>query len=141
MSDLEVTSGLVIPARELEFAYSRSSGPGGQNVQKVETRVQLRWRLFASEACTRAQKAAIATAAGRRMTTAGDLILTCQMHRERERNRRELRARLRRLIRHALQPRKKRVRTNPPRAAKERRLREKRQRSQRKRDRRPPAGD
>ena len=137
-SDLEIRPGLVIPGRELRFSYSRSSGPGGQNVQKVETRVQLRFALMTSEVLGDKQKARIAALAGRRMTAEGELIMACEIYRERERNRVELRARLRRLILQALRPRKKRVATKPTRASRERRLQEKQRRSHRKQERRRP---
>ncbi len=138
MDDLEIGPGLVLPKGEIRFHYSRSSGPGGQNVNKVETRVQLRFALARSAVLTERQKSRITEAAGRRMTSEGDLLLSCDMHRERERNRQELYARLRRLILVALTPKKRRVKTRPTRGSNERRLREKRRRAEHKQQRRRP---
>ena len=141
MSDLEIKPGMVIPARELQFAYSRSGGPGGQNVNKVETRVQLRFDLEASLVFNAGQKRRIAEAAGRRMTSEGQLLMSCDSYRERERNRAELLARFRRLVLSAIAPKKARKATKPTQGSKRRRLEGKKRRSAIKSSRRRPGAD
>jgi ribosome-associated protein len=139
--DLEVLPGVVVPARELRFSFSRSGGPGGQNVNKVETRVQLRFAPAASSAFDERQRQRLLRLLAPRLTRDGELVLACDVHRERERNRAEVRGRLRLLLAQALTPPKKRVKTRPTRASKERRLEAKRRGSERKRARRAADGE
>lgn len=141
MADLEIRAGLVIPERELRYSYSRASGPGGQNVNKLETRVQLWFSLMQSEVFSDAEKARIARAAGRRMTAEGELLMACDQHRHRERNRDELLQRLRRLILQALQKQKKRIKTKPTKGSQRRRVEGKRRRAQHKANRQRPIRD
>ncbi len=136
--DLVIFDDLTIPGDELDFVFSRASGPGGQHVNKVETRVQLRFRLFASRVLDDAQKDRIAKAAGRRLTADGEVLMTCGRHRERSRNRDEVRERLRAFIVEVLTPQKTRRETKPTRAAKKRRLDAKQRRGAIKQDRRRP---
>lgn len=126
-----------IPEDELRFTFSRSSGKGGQNVNKVETRVTLTWEFHDSRALTDAQKQRIAASSilARRIQD-GAIVL----HEDRERrqgdNRRLAIEKLHDLLDRALTPRKRRIPTRPPRKAAERRLETKEKRSKKKESRR-----
>ena len=113
LRDLEVRPGLVIPGIELQESASRSSGPGGQNVNKTSTRVTLRWDVGASESLTEAQRHRIFERLASRLTLAGELLVHAQAHRTRPRNRELARARLAELVRDALRVQRKRVSTKP----------------------------
>ncbi len=121
--DLEVRPGLVIPGSELQESASRSSGPGGQNVNKTSTRVTLRWAVGACERLTAAQRRRIFERLATRITLGGDLLVHAQAHRTRPRNRELARARLAELVRDALRVQRRRVATKPT-ASSRRRLRE-----------------
>jgi ribosome-associated protein len=125
-----------VPEGELRFAFARSAGPGGQNVNKVETKVELRWDVQATAALDAGQRARLLAVAGRRVTSAGELILTSQRYRDRARNSADCRAKLRALLAAIAEPPRQRRRTRPSRASVERRLRAKRVRSETKRRRR-----
>lgn len=111
----------MIPDDELVERFVRASGPGGQNVNKVSSAVELRFDVAASRALGPSVKARLAVLAGRRMTHDGVLVLFADEHRTQERNRAAARARLMALIERALVPPRARRVTRPPRAAKERR--------------------
>ncbi|MDH3202570.1 MAG: alternative ribosome rescue aminoacyl-tRNA hydrolase ArfB [Myxococcales bacterium] len=133
--DLVVDERVTIPGSDLSWSASRSSGPGGQNVNKVATKVTLRFDLRGTDALSRAQKSRLRKLAGRRLDAAGGVLVSAQVERSQRQNLARAREGLRRLILKALPTPKRRVATKPTRAAKRRRLEDKRQRSQRKRSR------
>ncbi len=122
-----------VPLHEVAFRTSRSSGPGGQNVNKVETRVEARWSVRATNALGGEQKARVLAALGRRVTPDGLLRVTCQRFRSQARNREGALARLRELVARALTPRVPRRKTAIPERARRERLEEKKRRAATKR--------
>jgi ribosome-associated protein len=119
---LLIRSGLEIPDGDLDVAVMRSSGPGGQNVNKVASAVQLRFALARNTTLREDVKARLRTLAGQRVTDAGELLIVARESRSQEQNRRLAEERLLDLIRRALIVPKKRHATKPTRASKERRL-------------------
>ena len=130
-----------IPVSELRFAFARSGGPGGQNVNKVETKVEVRFSPRTSSALTPEQVARLERRLASRLTNDGELIVTSETTRYRERNREDALARLAELIANALKIPKKRRPTRPTRASRERRITGKKQRGDVKKMRRPPKGE
>lgn len=139
--DIEVRPGLVIPRSEWSEHATRSSGPGGQNVNKVSSRVTLRWHFADSAALTAAQRARIREALPGRVTRDGELLVHAQRHRSRSRNAVLARERLAELVREALAPRRSRRPTRPTRASKQRTRSAKEHRAQLKRARAPVRPD
>ena len=138
---LRVAAGVEIPDSELSLSFVRSSGPGGQNVNKVATAVQLRFDLERSAVLTDGVKARLKALSGRRLTADGTLLIIARNHRTQEHNRREAHERLTDLIRRALTAPKPRHATKPTRAARERRLEHKTRQRRTKRLRARPALD
>jgi ribosome-associated protein len=133
--------GLFIPESELSERFIRSSGPGGQNVNKVASAVQLSFDVRASPSLPEPVRAALLALAGHRLSGDGVLTITARGFREQERNRAEARARLKELILKAATPQKARRPTRVPKAAKTRRLEAKKHRAGRKRERSRPYTD
>jgi ribosome-associated protein len=132
---LERAQSIVIPGGELEELASRSSGPGGQHVNKVSSRVTLRWNALVSEALTAEHLERVKRALRSRLTRSGLLVVHAQRHRSRTRNRELARERLAELLGDALAERRPRRATRPSRASTKRASDAKRQRSTLKRTR------
>ena len=130
-SDLiQLAPRVTVAASAMRLQYSRSGGPGGQNVNKVNTRVQLWVPLSAIAGLTEAALHRLKSLAGSRLTIAGELHITAETERTQERNRQAVLDRLRELILTAVKEPKRRKKTKPSRGARERRLKGKRQRSE-----------
>jgi ribosome-associated protein len=119
---LKIAPDVEIPESDLSVSFIRSAGPGGQNVNKVATAVQLRFALDANETLRADVKARLRALAGKRVTEAGELLIVSRESRSQEQNRRNAEERLVDLVRRALIAPKKRRATKPTRASKERRL-------------------
>lgn len=131
-----VSPRVTIPDADLHVAFIRASGPGGQNVNKVASAVQLRFDLAGTHALDPAVKARLAALAGQRLTDDGHVLIVARTQRSQEQNRREAESRLAALVRAALVEPTERRATRPTRASKERRLESKRRTQRTKRLRR-----
>lgn len=138
---LVIADGIEIPEEELQSEYSRSGGPGGQHVNKTETRVVLRFALAKTTSIPEPDKGRMMLRLATRLTKAGELLVACDKHRVRSDNEREARERLAALLAKAREVPKARVKTRPSRGAKERRLADKRREGGKKQTRRSPQGD
>ncbi len=142
---LTIRPGFVIPEGELHFSYARSSGPGGQHVNKTSTKVRLKWRPSTSAAVqgglAPAERARLLSRARKHQAEDGAVQVVSDATRSRETNREACRKRLKERIRTWLRKPKKRIPTRPTRASKERRLQEKKRKSHLKKDRRDPHGE
>jgi ribosome-associated protein len=127
---LQVTAALTIDEAELQERFVRASGPGGQNVNKVATAVELRFDAAGSPSIAAPVLARLRTLAGSRMTADGVLVIDARAFRTQAQNREDARVRLADLIRRALVAPKRRRRTKPTAASKQRRLTTKRRRSE-----------
>lgn len=136
-NSLYVTPFLHIPLAELEFRFSRSSGPGGQHVNRSETRVELLFDVARSASLSELQRERLLEKLGHLIDQHGVLHLTASESRSQHQNREIVLTRLQKLLQAALRPKKHRRPTRPSRAARERRLENKRRRSQKKQTRRP----
>lgn len=135
---IRVTPRISIDEDEIHWSFARSSGPGGQHVNKTATAVQLRFDVSASENLPPAVKRRLAKLAGNRMTQDGELLIEARRRRSQSRNREDALDRLLELIRKAAAPPKKRKKTRPTAASRQRRLDAKKRRGNLKKLRRPP---
>lgn len=137
-SDVRVTAALVIPAAELSWRFSRSSGPGGQGVNTADSRVELMWDAAASAVLSAVQRERVLDRLGARLVD-GVLTIAASEHRNQLRNRDAARARLAALVAEAVRPpAPPRRATKPTRGSKERRLQAKQRRTDVKKMRRRP---
>jgi ribosome-associated protein len=138
---LWLTPATGIPVSELSFRFSRSSGPGGQHVNRTETRVELLFDLASSPSLSENQRTRALQNLAPYLDKRGVLHLVSQSSRSQRRNREEVVERFRTLMRDALKTPKKRRATQPSRTARERRLQEKKRRAETKRSRREVCPD
>jgi ribosome-associated protein len=129
MRMIRIADGISIHERELEEHFVRASGPGGQNVNKLATAVQLRFDVRRSPNLPEDVRARLERLAGRRLTREGILVITAQRHRTQERNRQDARERLITLVQRAAAAPRVRRATRPTAASRERRLATKKHRS------------
>lgn len=127
-TEVVVNENVHIPLTELQFQFARSSGKGGQNVNKVETKVELSFNLRNSRCFTDAQRSLLQERLSTRLDTKGVLHIVVQESRSQWRNRELAIVRLVEVLRTALKPKRKRIRTKVPAASKEKRLMEKKRR-------------
>jgi ribosome-associated protein len=132
---LQITPAIVVPDEEFEWKFIRASGPGGQNVNKVASAVQLRFLLPANTSLSGAVKQRLRRLAGQRLNDDGSILIAARSERSQEQNRREALGRLESLIREALVEPKIRKKTRPTRASKERRIESKKLRGSTKQQR------
>jgi len=135
-NSLYVTPRIAIPEDELEERFIRSSGPGGQNVNKVASAVQLRFDVRRSPSLTELARSVLLLGGG--LTRDGVLVITAQRFREQEKNRADARARLVEILRRAATPKKPRRATKVPKASRQNRLENKKRRAEIKRGRSRP---
>jgi ribosome-associated protein len=139
--DVAIAPGWVIPGSDLEVSFARSSGPGGQNVNKVETKVELRFRLAGTRALNAGQKRRLAAAFPAHVTRAGDFVLVSDRHRSQRRNQVDATERLCEMLQSIRWPPKPRIATKSTAASKRRRVESKRKRADVKRQRRTSDAD
>jgi len=138
---LRITDDIALAEWELTESFTRSSGPGGQNVNKVSTRVTLRWSVAESRVLSDGQRARLLSRLEARLTRTGELVVHADRTRSQASNREDARARLAEIVRAALHVPKRRRPTKPTKGSQRRRLSEKKRRSDTKRQRRRPPDD
>ena len=136
MSDIVISPRLTIPAGELSLAFARSGGSGGQNVNKVSSKVELRWNPGESEALGDDDRRWLLSKLANRLTQDGTLIVVSQLTRDQIKNRQDAASKLALIVRTALERPKNRRPTKPSKGAKRRRVEGKRHRAEIKRNRR-----
>lgn len=141
MGTIRINRSVAVDEAEIEVAFSRSGGPGGQHVNTSSTKVELRWDLGATRALTDEQKELVRDRLANRLTGDGVLVLQSSEHRSQTRNREAVVARFATLLAEALRVQASRRPTKPTRAARRRRLETKRKRSETKSLRRTPPPD
>jgi ribosome-associated protein len=136
---IQINRDLAIPLDEIQFRFSRSGGPGGQNVNRTATRVELLFDVASSPSLSEAQRQRLQERLSGQVDSTGTLRLVSQDTPSQWRNRQEVLERFRALLAGALRPRRRRIATRPSRAARQARLAAKKRRSETKRRRRPPS--
>ena len=135
---LTITDDLRLPLSELSFSFSRSSGPGGQNVNKVNSKATLRWNARRSTSLPEGVRQRFLARYGRRLTVEGEILVVSQRYRDQGRNVGDCLAKLREMIQSVATPPTPRKPSRPTRGSRVRRLANKRVQSQRKAGRRTP---
>lgn len=130
-----------VPESEIQLDFVRSSGPGGQNVNKVSSKAQLRWNVGGSHVFNDEQKAAIRVRAGKNLNTQDEIVLSAESERSQSQNKEAVIRRLQELVRVALAPKKKRKPTEVSRSQQRKRLDDKRITSDKKQSRKSPRSD
>ncbi|OHB76169.1 MAG: peptide chain release factor I [Planctomycetes bacterium RBG_16_64_10] len=138
---LRVNSRIAIPRSELRFSFVRSSGPGGQNVNKVSSKAVLRWSVVKSRSIPDDVRGRFLSRHFRRVNDRGELVLTSQRYRDRARNVDDCLEKLRALVLAVASVPRPRKKTQPSGAVREKRLRQKRATAEKKERRRPPHRD
>jgi ribosome-associated protein len=128
----------IVPESEIQLDFVRSSGPGGQNVNKVSSKAQLRWHVGGSQAFSDEQKAIIRVVAGKHLNSQDEIVLSAESERSQVQNKEAVIQRLRELVSIALTPKKKRKPTRVSRAQRRKRLDDKRIIGEKKQSRRSP---
>jgi ribosome-associated protein len=141
MAKIPITDEIAIDESELSESFILAAGPGGQNVNKVASAVQLRFNVAGSPSLPDAVRARLIRLSGRRLSKTGELILTGRRHRSQEQNRADVRTRLIELLRKAATPPRPRRKTRPPLSSKKQRREYKTARGQLKRLRTTPRED
>lgn len=132
---ITVASDIHIPFSEIEITYARSSGPGGQNVNKVNSKAVLRWNVLTSQSLPLGVRARLMSKIGSRLTSAGDLIVTSDRYRDQVRNREDCIEKLKNILLEVAKPPKSRRPTRPSRSSVKRGRESKRHQSQKKQSR------
>lgn len=138
---LVVSENIQIPLGEIEFSFARSGGPGGQNVNKVNSKATLRWSVVLSSSISEEVKKRFMNSFANRISAQGDLVLTSQRHRDQKQNVDDCLDKLKTMLLSIEKPPKKRKQTKPTKAMVEKRLDTKKQQSKKKSRRRAPEID
>jgi ribosome-associated protein len=138
---LRINAEITIPRSELRLSFVRSSGPGGQNVNKVASKAVMRWDVAKSRSLPDDVRGRLLATVGRRINDRGELILASQRYRDQSKNVEDCRNKLRQIVLGAAAPSRPRKKTRKPKRADEARLRQKRANSERKRRRGPPSSE
>jgi ribosome-associated protein len=141
MTDLYINSRLTIAQRELGISTARSSGPGGQNVNKVNSKVTLRWNPTNCEALAPAWRRRFLARQNNRVNREGEIVLHSERYRDQGRNLADVRQKLVEMLLECQSPPKARKATRPTKGSQRRRLNEKRRHSEKKEGRRRPSGE
>jgi ribosome-associated protein len=130
---LQITPALFLEESELKYTFTHNSGPGGQNINKVETAVQLRFNVWENKTLPSEVKSRLVGVAGKRLTDQGEILIEARRYRSQQKNREDATRRLVELIRRAAQKPVKRIKTKPSVSAKAARVNDKKHRGEMKR--------